>query len=80
MKFIKTPFFMRPVKELKAYQLFLGQSMWFFIIGIIFFVIKQVSDKTFTPKSFFTQSIDVIEDIGTGQSAASGKEFAASLL
>jgi len=60
--------FMKPVKELKAWELYTGQSIWFFFIGIVFFIIKFILDKTFLKRSTtFQKAYRVIEKVGTGQ-------------
>jgi len=74
--------FMKPVKELKAWELYTGQSIWFFFIGIVFFIIKFILDKTFLKRSTtFQKAYRVIEKVGTGQARPNdGAALADSIL
>lgn len=74
--------FMKPVKELKAWELYTGQSIWFFFIGIFFFVLKYMLDKTFLKTSpQFQSAYKVVEKIGSGQALpADGARFAKSVM
>jgi hypothetical protein len=74
--------FMKNVKDLKAWQLYAGQSIWFFFIGIVFYFIKSILDMTFLSKNrMFKSAYQVVESIGTGQAGADdGSKFAASVL
>ena len=74
--------FMKDVKELKAWQLYAGQSIWFFFVGIMFYLIKAVLDMTFLSKNkTFKSAYQVVESIGTGQAGADdGSKFAARVL
>lgn len=60
--------FMKPVTELKAWELYTGQSIWFFFIGIVFFLLKYILDMTFLKSSQrFQSAYRVVEKIGSGQ-------------
>ena len=74
--------FMRPVTDLKAWELYTGLSIWFFFIGIVFFLIKYVLDMTFLKgSSRFQSAYRVIEKVGTGQAQPhDGAAFANSIL
>lgn len=74
--------FMRPVTELKAWELYTGQSIWFFFIGIIFFLLKYLLDMTFLKgNSRFQTAYRVVEKVGTGQARPQdGAAFADSIL
>ena len=74
--------FEKRVKEMKAWQLYVGQSMWLFFIGIFFFVLKLVIDKLFMPKSpVFRKGYNVVESIATGTATSgSGQKFASDIL
>lgn len=64
----KDALFMRPVMELRAWELYTGQSIWFFFIGIVFYLIKYLLDMTFLKKSQnFQAAYKVVEKIGSGQ-------------
>tara|TARA_B100001175_G_C19331520_1_gene552777 strand:+ start:264 stop:530 length:267 start_codon:yes stop_codon:yes gene_type:complete len=73
---------MRDVKELKAWQLYAGQSIWFFFVGIVFYLVKSILDMTYLSKNkIFTSVYKVVESIGTGQAGADeGSKFAANIL
>lgn len=73
---------MKDVKDLKAWQLYVGQSMWLFFIGIVFFLLKMLLEMTFLAKSSsFQSAYRIVEEIGTGKADADdGKKFAASIL
>jgi len=73
---------MKPVTELKAWELYTGQSIWFFFIGIVFFLIKYILDMTFLKSSArFQSAYRVVEKIGSGQARpADGAQFAESVL
>ena len=73
--------FMKDVKELKAWQLYAGQSIWFFFVGIMFYIVKMLLDMTFLTKNkTFTSAYEVVESIGTGEAgAAEGSKFAAGV-
>lgn len=74
--------FTKDVKELKTWQLYAGQSIWFFFMGIMFYLIKTIIDMTFLSKNkTFTSAYNVVESIGTGQAGANdGSKFAARIL
>ena len=74
--------FMRPVSELKAWELYLGHSIWFFYIGIVFFLIKYLLDMTFLQRSQgFQSAYKVISKVGSGQALPKdGADFAESIL
>jgi hypothetical protein len=74
--------FMKDVKDIKAWQLYAGQSIWFFFVGIMFYLVKSILDMTFLSKNkTFTSAYKVVESIGTGQAGADdGSKFAASVL
>tara|TARA_Y100000748_G_scaffold287247_1_gene271222 strand:+ start:146 stop:391 length:246 start_codon:yes stop_codon:yes gene_type:complete len=60
--------FMKDVSELKAWELYTGQSLWFVFIGIVFFLLKYLLDLTFLSQSSrFQSAYRVVEKIGTGQ-------------
>ena len=74
--------FMKDVKDLKAWQLYAGQSIWFFFVGVMFYLIKSILDMTFLSKNkTFRSAYNVVESIGTGKADANdGSKFAASVL
>lgn len=74
--------FMRPVGELRAWELYTGQSIWFFFVGILFFLIKFLLDKTLLQRSeTFQWGFDLIAKIGSGQALPTdGARFAKSIL
>lgn len=78
----KDALFMRPVTDLKAWELYTGQSIWFFFIGIVFFLIKYLLDLTFLRgNKKFQSAYRVVEKIGTGQARPQdGAAFADSIL
>jgi len=78
----KTALFMKPVTELKAWELYTGQSIWFFFIGIVFFLFRYLLDMTFLKKSTtFQKAYRVVEKVGTGQaSAQDGAALASDIL
>jgi hypothetical protein len=78
----KEALFMKPVVELKAWELYTGQSIWFFFIGIVFFLIKYLIDMTFLKSSQrFQSAYRVVEKVGTGQARPQdGAAFADSIL
>ena len=64
----KQALFLKPVVELKAWELYTGQSIWFFFIGIVFYILKYLLDMTFLGKNKQFQSVyKVVEKIGSGQ-------------
>lgn len=73
--------FMKPVTELKAWELYTGQSIWFFCIGIVFFLLKYLLDMTFLKSSSrFQSAYKVVEKVGTGQALPKdGAAFADSI-
>lgn len=73
--------FMKDVKELKAWQLYAGQSIWFFSVGIMFYFVKSILDMTFLSKyKTLTSAYQVVESIGTGRAGADdGSKFAAKV-
>ena len=79
---MKKALFMRPVTELKAWELYTGQSIWFFFVGIVFFLIKSVLDMTFLKNNQrFQSAYRVVEKIGSGQARPNdGAAFADSVL
>lgn len=74
--------FMKPVTELKAWELYTGQSIWFFFIGIIFYLLKNLLNRTFLKESSRFQSVyNVVEKLGTGQARPQdGVYFAESII
>ena len=74
--------FMKPVRELKAWELYTGQSIWFFFIGIVFFLLKYLIDMTFLKgNKGFQTAYRVVEKVGTGQARPQdGAAFADSIL
>lgn len=74
--------FMKPVTELKAWELYTGQSIWFFFIGVVFFMFKYLIDMTFLSKNQrFQTAYRIVEKIGSGQARPQdGAEFASSML
>tara|TARA_B110000027_G_C16060851_1_gene274432 strand:- start:183 stop:428 length:246 start_codon:yes stop_codon:yes gene_type:complete len=78
----KEALFMKPVTELKAWELYTGQSIWFFFIGIVFFLIKYLIDMTFLKSNQrFQSAYRVVEKVGTGQARPQdGAAFADSIL
>ena len=74
--------FMKPVTELKAWELYTGQSIWFFFIGIVFFLLKYILDMTFLKSNQrFQTAYRVVEKVGTGQARPQdGAAFADSIL
>ena len=74
----QAPFFTRRVTELKAWQLYTGQSVWFFFIGIIFYILKRILDMTFLKDNVqFQSAYTVAENIGSGQARPDdGAQFA----
>ena len=74
--------FMKPVTELKAWELYTGQSIWFFFIGVIFFLIKSLIDMTFLKNNQkFQSAYRVVEKVGTGQARPQdGAAFADRIL
>ncbi len=77
-----TALFMRPVADLKAWELYTGQSIWFFFIGIVFFLFRYLLDMTFLKKNTtFQKAYRVVEKVGTGEaSAKDGAALAGSIL
>jgi len=73
---------MKPVTELKAWELYTGQSIWFFFIGIVFFLLKYLIDMTFLKDSTrFQSAYRVISKVGSGQALPQdGADFAENLL
>lgn len=62
---------MKNVKDLKVWQLYAGHSVWFFLMGIVFYFVKALLDMTFLKNSrMFTSVYKVVESIGTGQADA----------
>ena len=72
--------FMSDVKNMKAWQLYTGQSIWFFVIGIVFFLVRVILVQ-FQPSPSVMNTYGLVEKIGTGRAdAEDGSEFAKSLL
>jgi hypothetical protein len=78
----KQALFSKPVVELKAWELYTGQSVWFFFIGIVFYILKYLLDMTFLGKNKQFQSVyKVVEKIGSGQALPQdGATFADQIL
>ena len=78
----KQALFLKPVVELKAWELYTGQSIWFFFIGIVFYILKYLLDMTFLGKNKQFQSVyKVVEKIGSGQALPQdGATFADQIL
>ena len=74
--------FMKPVTKLKAWELYTGQSIWFFFIGIVFFLIKYLIDMTFLKNNRqFQSAYRVVEKIGSGQALPQdGAQFVDSVI
>ena len=74
--------FMRDVKEMKAWQLYAGQSVWFFAVGIVFYLLKMLLDMTSLKRSkSFNSAYSLVESIGTGKAGATdGEQFAKKIL
>lgn len=72
-----TAVFLKPVKDMKAWELYVGQGVWFFFIGVVFMLIKYLLDKTVLKKSkTFQKGFRLVEDLSTGQARAEdGKKF-----
>ena len=79
---VKEALFMKPVIELKAWELYIGQSIWFFFIGIVFFLIRYILDMTFLKSNQqFQSAYRVVEKIGVGQARPQdGASFAEAVL
>ncbi len=74
---------MRPVSSLKAWELYTGQSLWFFFIGIVFFLLQMLIGKLVTSTSSpqLKYAYDVIETIGSGQAKpGDGAKFARDII
>lgn len=78
----KHALFSKPVVELKAWELYTGQSIWFFFIGIVFYILKYLLDMTFLGENKQFQSVyKVVEKIGSGQALPQdGATFADQIL
>jgi hypothetical protein len=78
----KQALFSKPVVELKAWELYTGQSVWFFFIGIVFYILKYLLDMTFLGENKQFQSVyKVVEKIGSGQALPQdGATFADQIL
>jgi hypothetical protein len=78
----KQALFSKPVVELKAWELYTGQSIWFFFIGIVFYILKYLLDMTFLGENKQFQSVyKVVEKIGSGQALPQdGATFADQIL
>lgn len=74
----KEVIFMRRVSEMKAWELYTGQSIWFFVVGIAFYLLKYLLDMTFLRSSpRFQSAYKVVETVGSGQASPDdGAKFA----
>ena len=79
---VKQTVFMKKVTELKAWELYTGQSVWFFFIGIVLFLIRYVLNKTpLLENSSFNSGYGLVEKIAAGQALPQdGAKFAKSIL
>ena len=69
--------FMRKVTELKAWELYVGQSLFFVLVAIFFFIIRRLLDMT--PLGSDTRVIAGLtlgKSIGTGDVNGSIETFA----
>ena len=74
--------FTKNVKNMKAWQLYVGQSMWLFFVGILFYLLKIVIDMTFLHKSkIFSKGFSLVKGIASGTvDADDGSAFASKVL
>ena len=74
--------FEKKVKDMKAWQLYVGQSMWVFFIGILFFLLTMILRKLSLLNSpLVKKSYGVVESIATGTATSSdGKKFASGMM
>lgn len=79
---VKQTVFMKRVAELKAWELYTGQSVWFFFIGIILFFIRYIIAKTpLRESSSFQSGYGIVEKIAAGQALPQdGANFAQSMI
>ena len=63
---LRRPFMLRFSREL-----YLGQSIWLFTIGMVFYLVKYALDMTFLGSSQrFQRAYGLVERIGTGEATA----------
>jgi hypothetical protein len=79
---VKHTLFMKRVAELKAWELYTGQSVWFFFIGIVLFLLRYLLSKTpLNSSSTFQSGYGIVEKIAAGQALPrDGAKFAESVL
>lgn len=74
------PIFMKKITDMKAWELYIGQSIWLFVMGMIFYTLRYLLDMLFIETS---NSIifNTIERLGTANmDALDGNLFAKSIL
>eukprot|EP00965_Chrysotila_dentata_P236363 6201272-Pleurochrysis_carterae.AAC.1 len=63
--------FLKKVVDMKAWELYIGQSVWFFFIGILFYILRTLLDLTALGKNaLFQQSFDTVQTLGNGSATA----------
>ena len=79
---MKGALFAKDVKSMKAWELYVGQSMWLFFVGIVFYILKLILDMTILPKSkTFKKGFGIVEGIASGTvDADDGSMFAGKVL
>tara|TARA_X000000368_G_C22761076_1_gene592773 strand:+ start:221 stop:466 length:246 start_codon:yes stop_codon:yes gene_type:complete len=79
---VKQTVFMKKVTELKAWELYTGQSVWFFFIGVVLFLMRYILNKTpLLNNSSFNSGYGIVEKIAAGQALPQdGAMFAKSFL
>lgn len=62
------PYFTMPVSDMKAWQLYVGQTMWLITLGVVFFIINMLVDMTFLKENKpVRKGLRIAEDISTGE-------------
>jgi hypothetical protein len=60
------------VDDMKAWQLYVGQTMWLITIGVVFFIINMLVDMTFLKENNpVRKGLRIAEDISTGEGVSS---------
>ena len=72
---------MMRVGEMKAWQLYVGQSLFLVLIGLFFFFLKSILSSIGVKNEYVDKSIGAVESIATGSvTSSSGVDVVTGIL
>lgn len=75
------PYLSKKVTNVKVWELYAGQSLWFFVVGVVFAILGMLLKPLIKPSPVLSKAYGIVETIGTGRADAShGSKFASALV